>query len=230
MNEVILYSAGMDSHVLAHAFPDAQLVYIDSGARYSKKERESIKRTAPRDVTVVDGVLDLSRYEREDAIVPARNLLLATVASFYGERIYIGATAGDNSTDKDFEFARLAGGVLSHVYDSHHFPGKGEVSIELPLKNMAKSALVEWYRGEFGEADTLAATTSCYSSDDGHCGACKACLRKWLAFEVNGIALDSMFALNPRDWDGWQMLVKQIRTGTPWRGAAEDADVLSMFG
>jgi 7-cyano-7-deazaguanine synthase in queuosine biosynthesis len=227
MKKVILFSAGMDSHMLAHAFPDATLLFIDSGARYTEKELASIKKTAPREPIIVRNVLDLSQYERDDAIVPARNLLLATVASYYGDQLIIGATAGDNSTDKDAWFAELAATTLNHIYSCSHF-NRPKVSIELPFKNLSKGQMLDEYLLSLGDLDTLINTTSCYSDVDGHCGQCKACIRKWTAFVSRGIDIESIFTQSPIYFD-WTGIAELIESGKGWRCADEDAYTMEVL-
>ena len=68
MKKVLLYSGGMDSWLISRLWkPDVKL-YIDMNTRYSKEE---IKRL-PKDVVIEK--LDLSKWERNDKIIPLRNL------------------------------------------------------------------------------------------------------------------------------------------------------------
>ena len=66
--------------------------------------------------TDIDDRLDLSDVEFESAIVPLRNLFFVMIASYYGDRIVLGATAGDRSTDKDLNFAKKTSDLLSYIY------------------------------------------------------------------------------------------------------------------
>lgn len=87
--KVLLYSGGMDSWLIDKIWkPDVKL-YVDMGTKYSQEE---IKRL-PADVVVEK--LDLSKWEREDKIIPLRNMYLIGIATNYGNEICLGATAGD---------------------------------------------------------------------------------------------------------------------------------------
>ena len=77
-NKVLLYSGGMDSWLIDKIWkPDVKL-YVDMNTKYSQEE---IKRL-PSDV-IIDK-LDLSKWEREDKIIPLRNMYLIGIASNYG--------------------------------------------------------------------------------------------------------------------------------------------------
>lgn len=229
--EVLLYSGGMDSYILAHMYPFAKLLYIDSGARYTEKELSKIYLT-PRfngdktEITVLRGVVDLSQYEREDAIVPARNLILATIASFYGDTVLLAATAGDKSTDKDDLFTSLTGKTLSHIYDCDHFE-RGRIKVLLPTKEWTKSKLVRWYVEKGYSIGNLINTVSCYSEEKGHCGKCKACLRKWVALKDNNIH-GVKFNTHPRDYD-WSSIIAKIQSKKGWRCPEEDMYTLDVL-
>ena len=85
--KVLLYSGGMDSWLIDKIWkPDVKL-YVDMGTKYSQEE---IKRL-PADVVVEK--LDLSKWEREDKIIPLRNMYLIGIATNYGNEICLGATA-----------------------------------------------------------------------------------------------------------------------------------------
>lgn len=222
--QVLLYSGGMDSFITAHAYPNAILLYIDTGARYAAKELKHIDRTMPHRAVHIDRRLSLVDVEREDLIVPARNLLLVTIATYYGNDILLAATAGDTSTDKDAEFAAMASEVLTHVYNSHHFPDYGSVTVRLPYKDMSKGQMVSEYLRTGGFADLVASTVSCYHPTLLHCGLCKACIRKWVALKYNGIHNLVPWAEDPSTYD-WDPIVDKILKGG-WRCPSEDQETL----
>ena len=89
--KVLLYSDGMDSWFISKLWkPDVRL-YIDMHTRYSEQEKKHL----PDDVQVLD--LNLGMYEREDAIIPMRNMFLYAMASMlpYNDiEICLGATQG----------------------------------------------------------------------------------------------------------------------------------------
>jgi 7-cyano-7-deazaguanine synthase len=222
--QVLLYSGGMDSFITAYAFPDARLLYLDTGSRYAGKEIKNLVGVGGR-TPVIDNRLDLSDVERFDLIVPARNLLLVTLASYYGNEILLAATAGDKSTDKDAQFAGLASVLLTHIYASHHFPNHGAVVITLPFKEMSKGQMVGHYLKSGGDPQALASTISCYHPSLLHCGLCKACIRKWVALKVHGIDKLVPWAADPALYPGWLEVTQKIKAGG-WRCEQEDQETL----
>ena len=66
--KVLLYSGGMDSWLIDKLWkPDIRL-YVDMNTRYSKEEMKRLP-----DDTIIER-LDLSKWEREDKIIPLRNM------------------------------------------------------------------------------------------------------------------------------------------------------------
>jgi 7-cyano-7-deazaguanine synthase len=182
MSKVLLYSGGMDSWLISKIInPDVKL-YVNLHSRYSQAE---ISRLGA-DVVVED--LDLSKWEREDSIIPLRNLYLCAVASNYGNEIYLGATQGDRVLDKSFKFADLATAMLSFLYKKQHWTEERHVTVNVDFKRYTKSQLLALYLDNSGTIkEAFDNSFSCYSPVNGEeCWECKACLRKWVAFANNG--------------------------------------------
>lgn len=217
--QVLLYSAGMDSLIASHVFPNALKLYVQSGSRYEAKEIAHIHATHKPGEVVFDKRLDLSDIERDDAIVPARNLLFATVASLYGNHIVLGAVQGDNSTDKDYEFATRLTGLLGHIYSPPHFPVGLMMKIDLPMKFMSKVGWVKWYAKQGHNLERLLLSVSCYHPTDLYCGRCKPCIRKWIAQEANGL-VGTPWKEHPAGYD-WKQHIPAIKART-WRCPEED--------
>lgn len=225
IKKVILYSGGLDSLIAAHLISDARLVYIDTKSQYSKKEI-AVFGNAPRPVEY-DERLKLADMERDDGIVPARNALLAIIGSYYGDEIILVSTAGDRSTDKDEEWAHMMTQLLSHMYGLPHFNPPRDVRVALPFKDLSKGELVEMYLAAGFDPKRLIRAISCYAPEPGHCGKCKACIRKWVALESNGI-IQPHWNTHPSEYNGWQPIVDEIKTGG-WRCSDEDARTLSLL-
>ena len=82
MTKVLLYSGGMDSWLIDKLWkPDVKLC-VNMHTKYSAQEIKNL----PEDVIIEE--LDLSKWERPDAIIPLRNLYLVMLASNYGDEIY----------------------------------------------------------------------------------------------------------------------------------------------
>lgn len=224
MREVILYSGGMDSLILAAMRPSAMKLYVSLGTRYTMKERVRL----PTDV-VIDRRLFLGDRERADAIVPDRNLFLAAIAAMYGDRIMLGATAGDLSHDKDEYWAHSVTDLLNYMRSDSHSDG-WRVSVILPIKHLSKGELVDWYLAnqEQNPVQVLLDSVSCYSANLGQCGICKSCMRKWIALESRGIECSRIFVQSPVEAD-WSTVRIALQCGTRWRCAAEDEDAKQVL-
>ncbi len=183
--KVLLYSGGMDSYMISKLERFDTLLYIDIGGSYSQAEISKL----PEEVTVVK--LDLSAYEREDKIVPLRNLLFCEIATNYGDRIFLGATAGDRVLDKTHQFAAMTSNLLSYLYQKQHWTEERNISIELPYKNMTKSQMIQKYLEGGGELTRVANESfSCYHPralvGNACCFYCKPCFRKYVALKGAG--------------------------------------------
>ena len=78
---VILYSGGMDSLMIDYLLKPDVLLNISMNSAYDARERESFP---DKEIIYLDNVIDLGRYERDDAIIPNRNAHLVLLASHYG--------------------------------------------------------------------------------------------------------------------------------------------------
>lgn len=191
MKKVLLYSGGMDSWLIDKLWkPDVKL-YVDMNTRYSLEE---IMRL-PKDVIIQK--LDLSNWERVDAIIPLRNLYLIMVAcNVTGSEdveICIGATAGDRSLDQSVEFAAQAEKLLSYLYTPQHWVVNGKkVKVVMPYKNHTKTELLKEYLEQGYSLQTaFDESFSCYNPiDNKPCWNCKPCFRKFISFLLNGYEFD----------------------------------------
>lgn len=216
MKKVLLYSGGMDSYLISKLWkPDVKL-YVDLKSRYSKQERNNL----PKDVEVVE--LDLGRWEREDAIIPLRNLYLVMVATNYGDEICLGATAGDRVLDKSYEFANKASDLLTYLYSPQHWTSGRTIKINLDFKNMTKEQLLRMYIERGGDINTAwKESYSCYAGREEPCFCCKACVRKSAAFFANGFKDFSQVQIH-RLANSLEPIVELINKGCYGRGKEEE--------
>ena len=77
--------------------------------RYSKEEMKRL----PDDIVIEK--LDLSKWEREDKIIPLRNMYLIGIATNYGDEICLGATAGDRVLEKKGSHGLLARDLTEEI-------------------------------------------------------------------------------------------------------------------
>ena len=180
--KVLLYSGGMDSWLIDKLWkPDIRL-YIDMNTRYSKEEMKRLP-----DDTIIEK-LDLSKWEREDKIIPLRNMYLIGIATNYGDEICLGATAGDRVLDKSPVFAELYEELLGYLYQKQHWTEKRTIRINLDYKAYTKTELLKQYIIQGGSiSEAFSSSFSCYAPVDGHeCWSCKPCFRTFIAFALNG--------------------------------------------
>ena len=175
--KVLLYSGGMDSWLIDKLWkPDIRL-YVDMNTRYSKEEMKRLP-----DDTIIER-LDLSKWEREDKIIPLRNMYLIGIATNYGDEICLGATAGDRVLDKSPVFAELYEDLLGYLYQKQHWTEKRTIKINLDYKAYTKTELLKQYIAQGGNiSEAFSSSFSCYAPVDGH----ECWNRKFIAFALNG--------------------------------------------
>lgn len=181
MRKVLLYSGGMDSWLIDQLWkPDVKL-YIDIHGKYSEAERSRL----PQDVKIVDFPL-LGEFELENAHIPMRNLYFLMIASNYGERLCLGATAGDGGKDKSEAFLMQAGRLLKELWDEKKC--SKAIAVETEFVKKYKTDLLHEYIDRGGDIQTVKEQTfSCYTPQgDKECFDCFPCFRKFAILYSNG--------------------------------------------
>lgn len=184
--KVLLFSGGLDSYIAAKLWEPDVLLYCAIGHRYQQKELEAIERTG---LSVrVDHRLQLGDLERDDAIIPLRNLYLIAIASHYGQRIGIGALKGEVNPDKSPKFRRQTEKVLQTCYAASYWSAGTKHAIEYPVGKFSKAGLIREFikRGNHW-SELTTRTRSCYSTTKLPCGHCSACVKRYIAMQLNGI-------------------------------------------
>lgn len=231
MKKVLLYSGGMDSWLMSKLWkPDIKL-YVDMKTRYSENELKRVRQEP--DVQVVE--FPLGQWEREDVIIPLRNLYLAMVAcNVTGSEdveILIGATAGDRVLDKSYEYVEKASDILSYLYQPQHWiPAGKKVKVCIDYKKYTKTELLEMYKQQGGDLhEAFCASFSCYDPVDGHeCWQCKPCFRKFVAFAKLGYQFKQATIVKVMDYMDKE-IVPQIKAGTYGRGEDEESDIMNVY-
>lgn len=180
MSKVLLYSGGLDSFIAWHFIGKPDALYADLGHRYAKKELSAIKKTIP--ATTVVSIPWVGKFEREDAYIPARNLLLATlpVIAGYDEVCIVSQKDEMELPDRSPVFFEKASSLLGWLQER-------EVVVFTPFADVDKTDMVTWYMENVGDLEALLSTVGCYSSEKGHCGKCQSCFRRWVALMNNDI-------------------------------------------
>ena len=192
--------------------------------RYSEEEMKRL----PEDVIVE--TLDLGKWEREDAIIPLRNLYMVMVATNYGDEICLGATAGDRVLDKSVEFGTKTSELLSYLYSEQHWTHARDIKINLDFKGMTKSQLIAKYKQQGGDLqEAVESSFSCYNPINGHeCWNCKPCFRKFVSFNVNGYKFDDEANKTVCEYIRTEVLPK-IESNTYGRGEQEERDIMEVY-
>ena len=217
----LLYSGGMDSWIINKLLDPEILIYFNMNTRYSQMEIERL----PKETKVID--LDLSYFERDDKIIPMRNLILVSLASIYADEIIIGATSGDRVLDKSDQFGFLASNLLSYLWQPQHWTEGKSIRVRLPFKHHSKTQMVLLLKEKgLPIEEAFHESFSCYdpSASGDPCWRCKPCLRKWVAFKNNGY---DHKCIAPEIIK--KQIMPQIRMGI-WRSAQEDRDIRRAMG
>ena len=241
MNEVLLYSAGIDSAITEYYLREVcgkenlVLVYYDIHSKYSDLEIATLKK---RDKNVIfDNTFNFSDIEKSDAFVPNRNLQFAMNATKYGDVVYIGGTASDRVSDNNKEIMDQLSALLTSSLGRL-------IYVTSPFWDVYKCNLVSWYAPKIGTMDLLQNTFSCYNPlkiarewnyveinkdiDTSEfkpryltheCMACPACFRKAAALCSAGI----LVRMEDRSlYDHyWKELSKQIVLNPRWKNTKE---------
>ena len=188
---VLLYSGGMDSLMIDYLMKPDVLLNVNMQSSYDARERETFEfnklNVDMNRMIYLHDELNLKDYERDDAIVPNRNAHLVLLASHYGETIWLGSVSGDRSFDKDELFYRHMETLLNHMWQEQHWTEERRFTVSSPFKDITKTRLVQEYLYSGGKSESLFESYSCYEGEELHCGHCKACFRKWVALENNGL-------------------------------------------
>lgn len=227
---VLLFSGGMDSLMMAHLLHPDILLVLPHGQTYQEPELVSInqlitEKTLPPSSEVVFATpFSFSKIERDDAIIPSRNAYFILYAANYGETIYLGSVYGDRSSDKSPEFFKKMEDLLNHLYQEQHWCKGRKFTVSAPYKDKTKTELVSLYLKAGGTSRALLLSKSCYVPGKQACGWCKACFRKWVALQNNGLYSWHHFLNNPARAPWLSELMPSIEAGT-YRGR-EDAEIL----
>jgi len=228
--KVLLFSGGMDSLMMNYLLNPDILLVIPHGNKYQKRELEVIENLMKKGVidrakVVFDESLELGWAERDDAIIPNRNLYFITLATHYGETIYLGSVYGDRSSDKSLEFFSKCEDMFNYLFKDQHWCENRTFKIEATYKDYTKTELVKLFLEKGGKADDLLTSYSCYDGKDIACGICKPCFRKWVSLENNNINTDNYFENNPWEADWVPQILEQINSPEGYRGR-EDKEIL----
>lgn len=227
MKKVLLYSGGMDSWLLDKIWkPDIRL-YVNMHTKYSESELQRIRKCG-EDVTILD--FPLGMWEREDAIIPLRNMYLIMAAcNITGEEdveVCFGATAGDRILDQGNEFANKACELLNYLYQPQHWIPKGKNVRVVTFKHLTKTQMLRTFLDMGGDInEAMKSSLSCYNShNDTECWSCKPCFRKFVAFDVNGYKFTNSEIKTAIKYMR-EHIAPELSDGKLYRCESEDSDI-----
>jgi len=216
--EVLCVSGGMDSTIAWFYLNQPKAIYVKLGHKYETKEIESIhnlERVIPGfKVDIIDTELNLRQFEvGTKAYISKRNLLLAIIAGYYGNKIYIVGVKGDSVEDKSPEAFKVMSNCLNFIQK----PNEPPVKIDSPFWGITKPYAIKYLvdsQGKEFAQKVLRASVSCYDETTmGQCGECPSCFRKWTALEYCKIDCIDWFETDPRGWAGIDEYQTKIENG-----------------
>ena len=235
MQKILLYSGGMDSYLIDKLWKPDRRIYVDMHTRYSKQEIDCIKKRR-NDVEFID--FPLGQWEREDKIIPLRNLYLPMViCNITGDEdvdICLGATAGDRVLDKSQEYVQKATDLLNYLYQPQWWiPNGKKVRVNIDYKKYTKEDLLKMYVEQGGDLDkAYNESFSCYEPDEegNVCYQCKPCFRKFIAFASVGYEFPEEVLRKTIPYIG-KDIIPQIESGKYGRPTEEPyiVDIYNKF-
>lgn len=206
---LVVCSGGMDSVVAAKAVIDlgheVELIHFQYGSRAQGPEVRAVIAAAgalgvpvrfmdlpiydPKDSPLLQADSDIAGGEAGAEFahewVPARNLLLLSVATAYAEANgFTNLVLGNNMEeagaypDNEPEFISRFNDILPFAVGA----GK-QLRVLMPVGNLMKHEIVAL---GLANGAPLHLTWSCYRAGDKHCGTCGPCYMRRKAFDING--------------------------------------------
>lgn len=233
MKKVLLYSGGMDSWLISHIWKPDLKVYVNMHTRYSEEEIKRIK-DLDQDVMIID--FPLGQWERDDAIIPLRNLyLVMAICNITGNEdvdICLGATAGDRVLDKSKDFVAKVNDLLNYLYQPQWWIPEGKkVNVNIDFKDKTKEDLLQMYVDQGGSLkEAFEESFSCYNPDENNneCWKCKPCFRKFVAFASKGYEFPDQ-VINEVIPYIEKEIIPQIEAGTYGRGEEEEKAIVKVY-
>lgn len=235
MQKILLYSGGMDSYLIDKLWKPDRRIYVDMHTRYSQQEINCIKKRR-NDVEFID--FPLGQWEREDKIIPLRNLYLPMViCNITGDEdvdICLGATNSDRVLDKSQEYVEKATDLLNYLYQPQWWiPNGKKVRVNIDYKKYTKEDLLKMYMEQGGDLDkAYNESFSCYEPDEegNVCHRCKPCFRKFVAFASVGYKFPEEVLRKTIPYIGKE-IIPQIESGKYGRPTEEPyiVDIYNKF-
>lgn len=172
---ILLVSGGLDSYITWHYLDKPRVLFVDYGQPYIHIEQEAINKLYNNyEFIKLEGI---PRLRTNKIFVPARNLMLATLAMRYSNDIALGGVKDEKCKDKSPKAFKIMSTVLTSFNDK-------ETQIFSPVWHLTKAECVKYYIDNHNP-ENLKNTVSCYSTEI--CNNCESCFRRFVALAHNGI-------------------------------------------
>lgn len=189
MNNILLYSGGLDSTTLLYEYQDLikLCVYIDYGNANKQKELETVNYhcnllNKPLEIIELRSVfsqlvrdnqhalLNANSTETNSYVFPFRNGIFASIIMSFAELngyngVYAGFCCGDDESDSEMT-------DTTHTFCSSMSIANGKVLLFAPYSLITKSRVLS---KAMRLGIELNKTWSCYLSSSNPCGKCTAC-------------------------------------------------------
>lgn len=227
MKIAILYSGGLDSLIMKRFaevhYPDAevQCVWYALGQEYEAKERAVLPSfVEQRKIDWLGG--DVKALGKDGSptggiYIPGRNLVLATLVACRDlpDQIWMGALLGEtvpHGTDKNYEFLMHVNRTLEYVLGPFR---NTPVDVRFPLADagLNKLTATKWALEHGVSVETLQSSSSCLSGEDGNCGHCVVCFRRWGIFRQLGLPTEK-YNVHPLSVKENLDRIKEMQTGS----------------
>lgn len=205
MKIIVLFSGGLDSsilcgyllakgHTITPLFVERRQRNLEAERRAVTSVVQHLQLTQPLSASI-----DLPfPPELRAPGLPARNLVLISLAAQYAARMSADAIALGNVIDDDFpdctnRFRRTVSQTLEVALERR-------VDVVAPFadwEGWAKSAALQW-AARNNLTHVIAASWSCWVRNDKHCGECDACRDRQLAFAAIGLIDPTHYITAPR--------------------------------
>jgi 7-cyano-7-deazaguanine synthase len=200
----LMFSGGLDSTIAYHYAVKMghtpQAIHVDLGHPYSHFENEAIKISSAKfgiDITRIDMTSLYPAIEKRltNQIIPSRNLLLATIGSMFNSTVWINALDGEaNGKEHDKSYRFFADGSELLSFTNSFF--QDHTNVTSPFLHMSKAETIKWALANGLAKEDLFETVTCYSGTHKKCGKCLTCVKRYMAFLLNGIE-EPGYASNP---------------------------------
>ena len=213
MSEILLFSGGCDSYIAWLKLGRPKVMHFTQHSRYSKQEMVAVKNLCIKHPdlwanTTIIKLPFLRQFEHEDAWLPARNMLFATIAANYADKIFLPCQRGERDVEDRTE------GFFGRMSSELSIQFRAKKIVDPTFWDETKADLVGWYVANYPtRLGNLRLTYSCFTGKSRRCGRCSSCFRLWVALEYNSIPTSDWFENDPAKWDGVSGYVQRLQEG-----------------